>query len=58
MLATQEFALPKKAEDDDENKPEWTTEEIESLIDAIAQHQNDWDAISTSVGRSSDECVF
>lgn len=49
-------------EDPDEQKTKnlWTEEEVEKLIEAVAEHQNDWQVISKEVfedTKSPDQCV-
>lgn len=44
MLSLSEFEKPQASETND-SAVEWAQEEVVQLVDAVAEHQNDWEAI-------------
>jgi hypothetical protein len=59
LLQSQEFKFEKG--DLEEEQDEWTEQEVECLINAISEHQNDWDTISRISFKSkktAEQCVF
>lgn len=57
MLAIADHEKPSTVDDEDDS--EWTEEEIIQLVDSIAEHQNDWEAITQIFdNKSPEQCVM
>lgn len=58
MLTMPEFETPVANEASD-SAVEWTQEEIVQLVDAVVEHQNDWEAITQQLPhKTAEQCVL
>lgn len=58
MLSMPEFEKPQASETND-LAVEWTQDEVVQLVDAVAEHQNDWEAITQYVPhKTAEQCVL
>jgi hypothetical protein len=46
-----------RPEEEEEDLEEWTEQDMEKLVDAVTEHQNDWITISTEMGKPAEQCV-
>ena len=54
-----EMDQSEKNDGNEEENEEWTNEEVVLLVNAIAEHQNDWAEVAEQLpGRAPEQCVL
>ena len=52
-MLTSDLVVP----EDSENKPEWSEQDVSSLVQAVSEFKQDWYKISQKVGKDEQLCI-